>query len=96
MEDFAQVFGVFPDHKYEKRSYRSIAEVLAIETTGADVAEYFRRLVFSTLIGNADMHLKNWSLIYSDQRTPMLAPAYDLLSTIPYWPAAGSVDGELS
>jgi len=84
MEDFAQVFGVFPDDKYKKRSYRSIAEVLAIETTEADVTEYFRRLVFSTLIGNADMHLKNWSLIYPDGRTPMLAPAYDLLSTIPY------------
>lgn len=84
IEDFAQVFGVFPDDKYKKRSYRSIAEVLAIETTEADVAEYFRRLVFTTLIGNADMHLKNWSLIYPDGRTPMLAPAYDLLSTIPY------------
>lgn len=84
IEDFAQVFGVFPDDKYKKRSYRSIAEVLAIETTDADVAEYFRRLVFSTLIGNADMHLKNWSLIYPDGRTPMLASAYDLLSTIPY------------
>ena len=84
IEDFAQVFGVFPDDKYKKRNYRSIAEVLAIETTDADVAEYFRRLVFSTLIGNADMHLKNWSLIYPDGRTPMLAPAYDFLSTIPY------------
>lgn len=84
IEDFAQVFGVFPDNKYKKRNYRSIAEVLAIETTDADVAEYFRRLVFSTLIGNADMHLKNWSLIYPEGRTPMLAPAYDLLSTIPY------------
>ena len=84
IEDCAQVFGVFPDDKYKKRNYRSIAEVLAIETTDADVAEYFRRLVFSTLIGIADMHLKNWSLIYPDGRTPMLAPAYDLLSTIPY------------
>lgn len=30
------------------------------------------------------MHLKNWSLIYFDRRTPALSPAYDLLSTIPY------------
>ena len=30
------------------------------------------------------MHLKNWSLIYPDRRTPALSPAYDLLSTIPY------------
>jgi serine/threonine-protein kinase HipA len=30
------------------------------------------------------MHLKNWSLIYPDQRTPALSPAYDLVSTIAY------------
>lgn len=83
-EDFAQVFGVFPDEKYDKANYRSIAHVLGIETGDAGVAEFIRRLVFSTLIGNADMHLKNWSLIYPDRRTPVLSPAYDLLSTIPY------------
>jgi serine/threonine-protein kinase HipA len=84
IEDFAQVFGVFPEDKYRKASYRNIANVLATAASEADVAEFVRRLVFSTLIGNADMHLKNWSLSYPDQRTPMLSPAYDLLSTIPY------------
>ncbi|ANH09192.1 type II toxin-antitoxin system HipA family toxin [Shinella sp. HZN7] len=84
IEDFAQIFGVFPDHKYDKGNYRMIGRVLGIETGAADVAEFIRRLVFSTLIGNGDMHLKNWSLIYHDRRTPMLSPAYDLLSTIPY------------
>lgn len=84
IEDFAQVFGVKPDDKYSKGNYRSIARVLGIETGPADVAEFIRRLVFSTLIGNGDMHLKNWSLIYPDRRMPALSPAYDLLSTIPY------------
>jgi serine/threonine-protein kinase HipA len=84
MEDFAQVFGISPDNKYRKASYRNIAWVLATATSEADTMEFIRRLVFSTLIGNADMHLKNWSLIYPDRRTPMLSPAYDLLSTIPY------------
>jgi serine/threonine-protein kinase HipA len=84
IEDFAQVFSVYPDGKYQHATYRRIAAVLGIETGDADVAEYIRRLVFSTLIGNADMHLKNWSLIYADGRTPTLSPAYDLLSTIPY------------
>ena len=84
MEDFAQVFGVAPDEKYEHVNYKGIASVLGIETGDADVAEFIRRLVFSTLIGNTDMHLKNWSLIYPDRRTPILSPAYDLLSTIPY------------
>ncbi|MET4262318.1 serine/threonine-protein kinase HipA [Bradyrhizobium sp. S3.12.5] len=84
IEDFAQVFSVYPDDKYRHATYRRIAGVLGIETGDADVAEFIRRLVFSTLIGNADMHLKNWSLIYADERTPTLSPAYDLLSTIPY------------
>lgn len=60
-----------------------IGRVLGIETSTADVAEFIRRLVFSTLIGNGDMHLKNWSLIYLGRRTPALSHAYDLLSTIP-------------
>jgi serine/threonine-protein kinase HipA len=83
-EDFAQVFGVYPADKYERASYRNIAEVLWAETGEAGTAEFIRRLVFSTLIGNADMHLKNWSLIYPDRRTPALAPAYDLVSTIAF------------
>ena len=84
IEDFAQVFGIFPDDKYEKATYRRISHVLGIETGTAGISEFVRRLVFSTLIGNTDMHLKNWSLIYPDTRTPSLSPAYDLLSTIPY------------
>ncbi len=86
IEDFAQVFSIYPEGKYEHATYRRIAGVLAIETGDADIAEFIRRLVFSTLIGNADMHLKNWSLIYTDGKTPTLSPAYDLLSTIPYLP----------
>jgi serine/threonine-protein kinase HipA len=84
MEDFAQVFGVFPDDKYEKASYRLIAGVLGVETGDDGAAEFIRRLVFNTLIGNADMHLKNWSLLYPDRRTAQLAPAYDFVSTVPY------------
>jgi serine/threonine-protein kinase HipA len=41
-------------------------------------------LIFNALIGNGDMHVKNWSLIYPDTKTPKLAPAYDFVSTIPY------------
>ncbi|KKC34542.1 type II toxin-antitoxin system HipA family toxin [Devosia psychrophila] len=83
-EDFAQVFGVFPDDKYKRASYANIGRVIGTETGDAGIAEYIRRLVFSALIGNGDMHLKNWSLIYPDSRTAALSPAYDLVSTIPY------------
>lgn len=84
MEDFAQIFGIYPDQKYEKGSARNIAQVIGTEGAEADIAEFIRRLVFNTLIGNADMHLKNWSMIYPDKRGAALSPAYDFVSTIPF------------
>src|SRR3546814_742650 len=84
IEDFAQVFGVYAEDKYENASYRSILSVLAIESDEESAVQFIRRLTYSVLIGNGDMHLKNWSLIYPDRRRPILAPAYDLLSTLPY------------
>jgi serine/threonine-protein kinase HipA len=84
MEDFAQVFGLFPQDKYHHRSYANIAAVLWAETGENGTFEFFRRLIFSVLIGNGDMHLKNWSLLYPDRRTPVLSPAYDLVATLPY------------
>jgi len=86
IEDFAQVFGVYPRDKYDKASARNIATVIGIEGSADDIAEFIRRLTFNALIGNADMHLKNWSLIYPDRRHAALAPAYDFVSTIPYIP----------
>ena len=84
IEDFAQIFNVYPEKKYENANYRNLAEVIWAECGKEDIAEFVRRLVFSTLIGNGDMHLKNWSLIYPDRQHARLSPAYDLLSTIPY------------
>jgi serine/threonine-protein kinase HipA len=84
MEDFAQVFGIFPEGKYKSVSYANIARVLWAETGEQEAYEFLKRLVFSVLIGNADMHLKNWSLLYPDTRTPILSPAYDFLATLPY------------
>jgi serine/threonine-protein kinase HipA len=83
-EDFAQVFGVFPDDKYKRASYANIARVIGTEAGDVGAAEFIRRIVYSALIGNGDMHLKNWSLIYPDRRSAALSPAYDLVSTIPY------------
>lgn len=84
MEDFAQVFGQFPESKYEKRSYANIAAVLAATAGQHAVSDFVRRVMFSALIGNGDMHLKNWSVVYEDSIQPVLSPAYDFLSTISY------------
>ena len=93
MEGFAQVFGQFPATKYHNSSYANIASVLLAETGGGAVEEFFRRLVFNTFIGNRDMHLKNGSLLYTDPVKPVLAPAYDYVSTIPYIATDGHAPG---
>jgi serine/threonine-protein kinase HipA len=90
IEDFAQIFDVYPQDKYKKASMVNIAGVIAAESDDADIREFIRRLVFNTLIGNADMHIKNWSVYYPDRRTARLAPAYDFVSTIPYIADSGA------
>jgi len=86
IEDFAQVFNVYPHNKYKKASFRDIAEVVGIESSDEDISELVRRLTFNSLIGNSDMHLKNWSMMYPDRHNAALAPAYDFVSTTPYIP----------
>lgn len=86
MEDFAQVFGTYPQDKYDGHSCANIAFTLWTEAGEESAYEFVRRLVFTIMIGNADMHLKNWSLLYPDGRKPALSPAYDFVSTIPYLP----------
>ena len=84
IEDFNQIYHQFPHDKYKHYSYtnmaRDISNFLGTEAT----VEFIRRLVFNAAIGNADMHLKNWSVLYPDTRTPQLAPGYDFVSTIAY------------
>lgn len=86
IEDFAQVYNLFPDEKYSRVNYTNIANMVWMLTGEAGLAEYVRRLVFNILIGNGDMHLKNWSYVYVDGRTPQLAPGYDFVATVPYLP----------
>jgi serine/threonine-protein kinase HipA len=84
IEDFNQLYGQFPEAKYKNYSYTNMAADLWRLTDEAQFAEFIRRLIFNAAIGNNDMHLKNWSLIYPDGRSPQLAPAYDFVSTVRY------------
>ena len=86
VEDFAQVLGLYPERKYERASYLNIAQALWTHGGEEAIVEFIRRFVFNVMIGNADMHLKNWSVIYPDRITAQIAPAYDLVSTIAFIP----------
>jgi serine/threonine-protein kinase HipA len=84
IEDFNQLYGQLPEAKYKNYSYTNMANDLWRLTDETQFAEFIRRLIFNVAIGNNDMHLKNWSLIYPDGHTPLLAPAYDFVSTVRY------------
>ncbi|MCK5385162.1 MAG: HipA domain-containing protein [Alphaproteobacteria bacterium] len=86
IEDFAQVYSIFPDNKYEGVSFQNIAKMVWTLTGEEGLRDYIARLAYTILTGNGDMHLKNWSFIYRDGRTPELAPVYDMVSTVPYIP----------
>lgn len=86
MEDFAQVLVKYPHEKYNSANYEQIGRIL-YEYSGdglADVQQFVRRLLVNILLANGDAHLKNWSLMYSDQITPRLSPAYDIVTTKVY------------
>jgi serine/threonine-protein kinase HipA len=89
IEDFAQVYSIYPHAKYENANYGNLARMIWTLTGEEGLVDFIRRLAFTIITGNGDMHLKNWSFIYEDGITPKLSPAYDMVSTIPYIPKDG-------
>lgn len=82
MEDFCQLDLRLTQDKY-KGSYERCAKVIEKYSSQSkmDLTELFMRLVFSFVVGNSDMHLKNFSLIETHETSGVyvLSPAYDLL-----------------
>lgn len=82
MEDFCQLDFRLTEDKY-RGSYERCAKIIKMYSSriGIDMAEFFIRLVFSFIVGNSDMHLKNFSLIETAEGSGeyVLSPAYDLL-----------------
>jgi serine/threonine-protein kinase HipA len=83
MEDLAQILDRPPGQQIYLGTHEEIAAVLHnLHPEGLD--RYIEQVVFNVVIGNGDAHLKNWSMLYPDGRTPELSPAYDLVPTIVY------------
>jgi serine/threonine-protein kinase HipA len=81
MEDMCQLSERLTEDKY-KGSYERIAKLIKEYSSAPmlDVVNFWEVVIFSWLTGNADMHLKNFSL-FKPSTNYILAPAYDLLST---------------
>lgn len=82
MEDFCQLDGRLTEDKY-KGSYERCAKIIRQYSSraGLDITELFIRVVFSYIVGNSDMHLKDFSLIETDENSGsyILSDAYDML-----------------
>ena len=82
MEDMCQLTERLTEHKY-KGSYEQIAKAIQrfSSVPKLDLVNYWEQVVFSWITGNADMHLKNFSLYSTVKGNYTLTPAYDMLST---------------
>jgi serine/threonine-protein kinase HipA len=90
-EDFCQASGRPPEMKYEAEGGPGVADCAGLiraygAAPGDSVLRFLDALLFNLLIGNADAHSKNYSLLLEGtvNRAPRLAPLYDLLSTRAY------------
>lgn len=81
VEDFSQLMGASRETKYDS-SLEKIVQTLDQYCTfpAVEKAKLAKRLLFSFLTGNEDMHLKNFSL-WQREGVVSLTPAYDLLNT---------------
>ena len=81
MEDMCQLSERLTEDKY-KGSYERIAKLIKKHSSAPilDVINFWEIVVFAWLTGNADMHLKNFSL-FKPTDNYKFTPAYDLLST---------------
>lgn len=88
MEDMCQLTERLTEDKYHG-SYEQIAKAIQRHsvTPGLDVVNFFELVLFSFLTGNADMHLKNFSLLEQPGLGMVLSPAYDLVNTTLVHPA---------
>ncbi|MFL5897279.1 MAG: type II toxin-antitoxin system HipA family toxin [Solirubrobacterales bacterium] len=85
-EDLCQASGRPPAMKYEAEGGPGVIECARLIREhgggpGASLLQFLDALLFNLLIGNADAHSKNYSLLLEGAGAPRLAPLYDLLST---------------
>lgn len=80
-EDFAQLMGLSRDTKYDA-SMEKVAQVIELYCTfpAIEKIKLFRLTLVNFLIGNEDMHVKNFSLLTREGKVE-LTPAYDILNT---------------
>ena len=97
-EDMCQALAVPPERKYASDggpSATHIGRLLAREAASQDVDRFADSVVAQYLLGAPDAHAKNYSVILSGLEV-VLAPCYDVASSLPYDPEPGSSLGRVA
>ena len=84
-EDFCQALGFPPERKYQQEGGPVLKVCIALlrewsATPVLDIRDFVDGVIFNVLIGNADAHAKNFSMLYQG-KSRRLAPFYDLVCT---------------
>jgi serine/threonine-protein kinase HipA len=87
-EDFCQALGVPPETKYASEGGPTFKDCFALlrrvaARPAVELLKLLDAVIFNLIVGNADAHGKNFSILY-DREGPRLAPLYDLLATVAY------------
>lgn len=81
-EDMCQLTETLTEDKYRSSMEKVGKHILKYSSRpGLDVITYFELALLCFLTGNADMHLKNFALLTTQENDVVLSPAYDLVST---------------
>jgi serine/threonine-protein kinase HipA len=82
LEDMAQITEMLTERKYNGSMEKVGKAILKhSDYAGNDAIRFYELTLFCFITGNADMHLKNFSLLKNLDKDITLSPAYDLLST---------------
>ena len=92
VEDFCQIAGLSPENKGKNYKYQfscqASGEIIKKHSSAykIEIEKLYKLILFNYVFGNADAHLKNFSLIESLHGDFILSPAYDLLNTSIHFP----------
>lgn len=90
-EDFCQALGMMPNNKYQNQGGPSLKDLIGLirevsVSPREDINTLVDASIFNWIIGGADAHAKNFSLLLGAAGRHRLAPIYDVASVLPYSP----------
>lgn len=84
--EIAEKYGKIKDDGKSWVSYERVIQFLTshVNNNIAFISDLYRRIIYAYLLGNNDLHLRNFGLLHPLGEQPQLSPVYDYVSVAPY------------